>query len=55
MFTTLPRRCVVLLEDIDSAGLIERQEPKVKGQSKDDDPATTTGAEITKAIKSVQD
>ena len=38
-------------KDVDSAGLIERQEPEVKGQSKDDDQATKIGAEITKAIK----
>lgn len=33
MFTDLPRHCVVLLEDIDSAGLIKRQEPGVKVQN----------------------
>ncbi len=55
MFTTLPRRCVVLLEDIDSAGLMERQEPEVKGRSKEDDSATKIGTDISKAIKSRQD
>jgi len=55
MFTSLPRRCVVLLEDIDSAGLIKRQDPEAKEQTKDDDQAAKIGAEITKAIKSVQD
>ena len=52
-FYTIVRRPAP--KDVDSAGLIERQEPEVKGQSKDDDPATKIGAEITKAIKSVQD
>ena len=43
----------MLPEDIDITGLIERQEPEVKGQSREDDSATKTGAEISKAIKSV--
>ncbi|KAL6722109.1 hypothetical protein ACLMJK_001215 [Lecanora helva] len=54
MFTSLPRRCVVLLEDIDAAGLNKRQELQEKEQSKDEDPASKMGAEITKAFKAVQ-
>ncbi len=42
MFSSLPRRCVVLLEDIDSAGLTKRQENYAKPA---DDAATKIGAE----------
>lgn len=60
LFTSLPRRCVVLLEDIDSAGLVRRQEIEDvgKAKSKDDEKEETTariGTEIAKAIKAVQD
>lgn len=56
MFTSLPRRCVVLLEDIDSAGLTKRQEPKDEDdKTKPDDTAAAFGAVITKAIKSAQE
>lgn len=57
MFTSLPRRCVVLLEDIDSAGLIKRQEAEEvsKDKKKDEDATTNIGTEIAKAIKAVQD
>ena len=55
MFTTLPRRCVVLLEDIDSAGLSKRQINETVERSKpEDEAATKIGAEITRALKSVQ-
>lgn len=54
MFTSLPRRCVVLLEDIDAAGLNKRQESDEGEQSKDEDPASKMGAEITRAFKAVQ-
>ena len=59
MFSSLPRRCVVLLEDIDSAGLSKRQEVDPnKIDSKPVDAATSDalkiGAEITKAFESVQ-
>lgn len=55
MFTSLPRRCVVLLEDIDSAGLSNRQEEeKVEKLKPEDEAAAKIGAEITRAIKSVQ-
>lgn len=55
MFTSLPRRCVVLLEDIDSAGLIKRQDVDSKAEkSKDDDAASKLGAEITKALTTAQ-
>ena len=54
MFTSLPRRCVVLLEDIDAAGLNKRQENEEKEQSKEEDTAAKMGAEITKAFKAVR-
>ena len=54
LFTALPRRCVVLLEDIDSAGLAKRQEAKNTNESKEDTEASKIGAEITKAFASVQ-
>jgi len=54
MFTSLPRRCVVLLEDIDAAGLNKRQETEATEQPKDEDPASKMGSEITKAFKAVQ-
>ena len=54
MFTSLPRRCVILLEDIDAAGLNKRQEDEKAQEMKDEDPAAKMGAEITKAFKSVQ-
>lgn len=52
MFTSLPRRCVVLLEDIDSAGLSKRQETEPKSDSKTINEAAKIGAEISKAIDS---
>ena len=55
LFNNLPRRCVVLLEDIDSAGLVRRDEPEEAEKAKDKDANTQIGAEIAKAIKSVQD
>ena len=57
MFTSLPRRCVVLLEDIDSAGLIKRQDAEEanKDKSKEEDATTNIGTEIAKALKAVQD
>ena len=57
MFTSLPRRCVVLLEDIDSAGLIKRSDEETSSSSKsknDDDAAAKLGAEITKALTTAQ-
>ena len=54
-FTNLPRRCVVLLEDIDAAGLNKRQEPKHEEEIQDEGSASRMGAEITKAFKAVQD
>ena len=54
LFTSLPRRCVVLLEDIDSAGLSKRQEDSESDASKTDSEASKIGAEITKAFESVQ-
>lgn len=54
MFTSFPRRCVVLLEDIDAAGLNKRQEADRVETTKDEDAASKIGAEITKAFQSVQ-
>ena len=54
LFTTLPRRCIVLLEDIDSAGLSKRQEADVNAKANDNSEASKIGAEITKAFESVQ-
>ena len=55
LFSNLPRRCVVLLEDIDSAGLVKRQEPEEAEKPKSPDSNAQIGAEIAKALKSVQD
>ena len=57
LFNNLPRRCVVLLEDIDSAGLVRRDSaPETIDVSKDKKDANTQiGVEIAKAFKSVQD
>ena len=58
MFTSLPRRCVVLLEDIDSAGLSNRQEEAKVAQAATADTSTNEaakiGAEITKALDTVK-
>jgi len=51
MFSSLPRRCVVLLEDIDSAGLIKRQEEGEKSVKPVDDATAKIGAELSKALK----
>ena len=60
LFNNLPRRCVVLLEDIDSAGLIrhDTNEPaenpaKEKREKKDEN--SQISVEIAKAFKSVQE
>ena len=61
LFNNLPRRCVVLLEDIDSAGLIRRDdtaEPTQKSvEEKRDkkDDSSQISVEIAKAFKSVQE
>ena len=47
LFTDLPRRCVVLLEDIDSAGIIKRQDPEVEEQSKDSENPKQNNRGIT--------
>ena len=55
MFTSLPRRCVVLLEDIDSAGLSKRQEEEtVENPKPEDEAAAKIGAEVTRALNSVR-
>jgi len=51
MFSSLPRRCVVLLEDIDSAGLIKRQEEGEKSAKPADDAAAKIGGGLSKALK----
>ena len=56
MFTSLPRRCVVLLEDIDTAGLSKRQgEKPVEKPKPEDEAAANIGAEITRAINSARE
>ena len=56
MFTSLPRRCVVLLEDIDAAGLNKRQEDTKKEKAqKEEDTASKIGAEISRALKRSSD
>ncbi|KAL8769426.1 MAG: hypothetical protein Q9209_004654 [Squamulea sp. 1 TL-2023] len=55
MFTSLPRRCVVLLEDIDAAGLVKRGEFAASEEAKDTSEAAKLGAEISKAIKASQE
>ncbi|KAI4175580.1 MAG: hypothetical protein LQ343_001571 [Gyalolechia ehrenbergii] len=55
MFTSLPRRCVVLLEDIDAAGLVKRDEPITTEEPKERSEAAKLGAEISKAIKASQE
>ncbi|KAL9038642.1 MAG: hypothetical protein Q9180_003012 [Flavoplaca navasiana] len=55
MFTSLPRRCVVLLEDIDAAGLVKRGEQTMTEETKDTSEAAKLGAEISKAIKASQE
>lgn len=60
LFANLPRRCVVLLEDIDSAGLVRRQDSEADGAAKEENESkaevektgAAIGAEIAKAIKS---
>ena len=52
LFTSLPRRCIVLLEDIDSAGLIRRQEMDLKNAEGD---TVTISAEIANAIIATKD
>jgi mitochondrial chaperone BCS1 len=54
LFDALPRRCVVLLEDIDSAGLIrpdEEKEKLVAGGVQADSQSSPKLADITKALK----
>ncbi|KAL8699475.1 MAG: hypothetical protein Q9201_005985 [Fulgogasparrea decipioides] len=56
MFTSLPRRCVVLLEDIDAAGLIKRKMLNTAAEEPHEtSEAAKLGAEISKAIKASQD
>lgn len=61
LFNNLPRRCVVLLEDIDSAGLIRREnEPEPtsepdSGTTESSKKEANVGVEIAKALKSAND
>ncbi|KAL8955239.1 MAG: hypothetical protein Q9193_006831 [Seirophora villosa] len=55
MFTSLPRRCVVLLEDIDAAGLVKRDAPGEMESPKESSEAAAIGAEISKAINASQE
>ena len=54
LFNNLPRRCVVLLEDIDTAGLVQRDEEIKEEKAKKSDPAQIS-AEIAKAFKFVHE
>ncbi|KAK4044781.1 BCS1 N terminal-domain-containing protein [Parachaetomium inaequale] len=54
LFTSLPRRCVVLLEDIDTAGLKRVEDPasSSSSSSSDDDKNSEEGQDDTKDKKS---
>lgn len=52
LFTSLPRRCVVLLEDIDSAGLTQRT-AETEDEKATVGDSTQIGAEIAQALISV--
>lgn len=54
LFTSLPRRCFVLLEDIDSAGLRRQEELSGAKEPKNGSEASKIGAEISKAFESVK-
>ena len=51
MFSSLSRRCVVLLEDIDSVDLIKRQEEGEKFVKPVDDATAKIGVELSKTLK----
>ncbi len=51
MFSSLLRRCVVLLEDINSVDLIKRQEEGEKFVKPVDDAAAKIGVELSKVLK----
>lgn len=53
LFSNLPRRCVVLLEDIDSAGLNRANEQRSEKPADQAGGHAELGAEIAKAFKSV--
>lgn len=55
LFSSLPRRCVVLLEDIDSAGLHRRNDRTVEISTETSGGQTEIGREIAKAFKSVHE
>lgn len=55
LFSNLPRRCVVLLEDIDSAGLNRRNDRSGENSTEKSDGQTEIGREIAKAFKSVHE
>lgn len=51
LFTTLPRRCIVLLEDIDSAGLRRADDPPPASDASDASSDTNTDDSLTKVSK----
>jgi mitochondrial chaperone BCS1 len=54
LFNTLPRRCVVLLEDIDTAGLIRANDPKLEEAAKGGeagDPKEWKVTDLARALK----
>jgi len=55
LFSNLPRRCVVLLEDIDSAGLNRRNDRTGEEPTETAGGQTEIGREIAKAFKSVHE
>ncbi|MCJ1364043.1 hypothetical protein MMC16_003152 [Acarospora aff. strigata] len=55
LFSNLPRRCVVLLEDIDSAGLNRHNERAGDASTQTSGGHTEIGIEIAKAFKSVHE
>ena len=55
MFTSLTWRCIVLLEDIDSAGLSKRQDFEKEAKNYTNDAAAKIAAEVTKAVQTAQE
>jgi len=55
LFSNLPRRCVVLLEDIDSAGLNRRNDRTGETSTETSEGQTEISREIARAFKSVNE
>lgn len=53
LFNSLPRRCVVLLEDIDTAGLSRQEDSKDDDKSKQGDDSTEKDAAATPTAKAL--